>query len=131
MGLDDVISTQSAFVAAATAAVFSPRTRETIRKGAVIGVAGALRAGDVVAGAARGVAHGVRGPEPQSSSNGTTARAASSSRRTSSGRSSSGRSSSGRSSSGRSSSGRSSSGRSRSTSPSRSRSTSRGSTSGT
>ncbi len=47
-------------MAAATAAVFSPRTREMLRRGAVIGVAGAVRAGDVVVGAARGVVRGVR-----------------------------------------------------------------------
>lgn len=63
MGLDDVVSTESAFVAAATAAVFSPRTRETLRRGAVLGVAGALRAGDVLVGAARGVSRGVRREE--------------------------------------------------------------------
>lgn len=63
MGLDDVVSTESAIVATATAAVFSPRTRETLRRGAVFGVAGLLKAGDVVAGAARGVARGVRGQE--------------------------------------------------------------------
>jgi hypothetical protein len=61
MGLDDLVSTESAIVATVTAAVFSPRTRETLRRGAVLGVAGALKAGDVVAGAARGVARGVRG----------------------------------------------------------------------
>lgn len=63
MGLDDLVSTESAVVAAATAAVFSPRTRETLRKGAVFGVAGALKVGDVLGGAARGVVHGVRGDE--------------------------------------------------------------------
>lgn len=63
MGLDDLMSTESAVVAAATAAVFSPRTRETMRKGAVIGVAGALKVGDVVTGAARGVVRGVKGEE--------------------------------------------------------------------
>ena len=68
MGLDDVFSTESAFVAAATAAVFSPRTRETLRRGAVLGVAGVLKAGDVVAGAARGASRGVRS---QVSSNGS------------------------------------------------------------
>ena len=105
VGLDDLMSTESAFVAAATAAIFSPRTRETVRRGAVIGVAGALRAGDVVAGAARGVARGVRGESPAASSNG--ARASSPARRSNSGRS------------------RSSSSRGRSTSSNRSSSSSR------
>ena len=63
MGLDDLMSTETAFVATATAAVFSPRTRETLRRGAVLGVAGALKVGDVVAGAARGATRGVRGDE--------------------------------------------------------------------
>ncbi len=74
MGLDDVFSTESAFVAAATAAVFSPRTRETMRRGAVLGVAGALKAGDVVAGAARGAARGVRSQVSSDGSGGSSPR---------------------------------------------------------
>jgi hypothetical protein len=58
MGIEDVASRESAFVAAATAAVLSPRVRGVLRRGAVFGVAGALKAGDVVAGAARGAARG-------------------------------------------------------------------------
>lgn len=73
MGLDDFMSTETAFVAAATAAVFSPKTRETIRKGAVYGVAGALKAGDVVAGAARGAVRGVRGDDTTASDAATAA----------------------------------------------------------
>ena len=102
MGLDDVFSTESAFVAAATAAVFSPRTRETLRRGAVLGVTGALKAGDVVAGAARGATRGVRS---QVSSNGSSGGGS----RSSSSRSSSGGSSSSRSSGSRSRSGSSAS----------------------
>jgi hypothetical protein len=84
VGLDDLMSTESAFVAAATAAIFSPRTRETMRRGAVIGVAGALRAGDVVVGAARGVARGVSGGQSGASANGQSrSRSATSSRRSS------------------------------------------------
>jgi hypothetical protein len=67
VGLDDFMSTETAFVAAATAAVLSPKTRDTLRKGAVYGVAGALKAGDVVAGAARGAVRGVRGDETAAS----------------------------------------------------------------
>jgi hypothetical protein len=92
LGLDDLMSTESAFVAAATAAVFSPRTRETLRRGAVLGVAGALKVGDVVAGAARGASRGVRGQEtvstPNASGNGGSSSRSSGSR----GRRSSGRS---------------------------------------
>jgi len=60
MGIEDLASSESAVVAAATATVLSPRVRETLRRGAVYGVAGALKVGDVVAGAARGAARGVR-----------------------------------------------------------------------
>ena len=78
MALDDLFSTESAFVAAATAAVFSPRTRETIRRGAVLGVTGALKAGDAVGGVARGAVRGVRngtgsGGGSRSSSGGSSA----------------------------------------------------------
>jgi hypothetical protein len=41
---------------AATAAVLSPRVRKIARKGAVYGLAGALKAGDVAVAAARGAA---------------------------------------------------------------------------
>jgi len=61
VGLDDVMSTESAIVAAATAAVLSPRTRETVRRGAVYGVAGVLKAADAVTDVAAGVVRGVRG----------------------------------------------------------------------
>jgi hypothetical protein len=107
LGLDDLVSTESAFVAAATAAVFSPRTRETLRRGAVLGVAGAMKVGDVVAGAARGASRGVRGQEtaPSASGNGgSTRRASNSGNRRSTSRSGSG--SSRRSSSSASSSSR-------------------------
>ena len=46
---------------AATAAVLSPRARKIARKGAVYGLAGVLKAGDVVVAAARGAA---RAAEP-------------------------------------------------------------------
>lgn len=81
MGLDDFMSTETAFVEAATAAVFSPKTRETVRKGAVYGIAGALKAGDVVAGAARGAVRGVRGEDTAASD--SAAKASSSTGRTS------------------------------------------------
>jgi hypothetical protein len=43
---------------AATAGLLSPRAREVMRKGAVYGLAGALKVGDVVVGTARGAARG-------------------------------------------------------------------------
>ena len=81
MGLEELISKESAVVATATAAVLSPRTRETLRRGAVLGVAGALKAGDVLAGAARGATRGVRGgdPPPAPTATKATARASSAS----------------------------------------------------
>jgi len=116
VGLDDLISRESAVVAAATAAVFSPRTRETLRRGAVYGVAGALKAGDVVVGATRGVVRGVRGEDASASSSNGSSRAgrrssggssrASGSRRSSGSRSGSARSTGSRSGRSRSGSGR-------------------------
>jgi hypothetical protein len=91
LGLDDLVSTESAVVATATAAIFSPRTRETLRRGAVLGVAGAMKAGDVVVAGARGVVRGVRGDgdgSSQRSGTGGKARASSSRSGTSRGASS-------------------------------------------
>jgi hypothetical protein len=76
VGLDDMVSTESAFVAAATAAVLSPKARHTIRRGAVYGVAGVLKAGDLVTGAARGVVHGIRGDGSEAGANGAPTAAA-------------------------------------------------------
>jgi nucleoside phosphorylase len=45
---------------AATAALASPRVRAVMRRGAVYGLAGVLKAGDMVGSAARGVAAGMR-----------------------------------------------------------------------
>jgi hypothetical protein len=64
--------------AAATAAVLSPRARKLARKGAVFGIAGALKAGDVVASAARGV---VRGAQSAMSTQQPTARPPSAAKR--------------------------------------------------
>jgi hypothetical protein len=99
VALDDLFSRESALVAAATAAVFSPRTRETFRRGAVLGVTGALKVGDVAAGVARGAARGVRS---QTGSGGGSSRPRSGARSSSSSGKTGGNSSS-RSSSSRSS----------------------------
>ncbi len=45
---------------AATAVALSPKARDALRKGAVYGVAGILRAGDLVYSTARGAARGVQ-----------------------------------------------------------------------
>jgi hypothetical protein len=63
MALEDYFESEVAIAVAATAAVCSPRFRRVLRRGAVYGVAGALRATDVVAAAARGVAQGVGSPQ--------------------------------------------------------------------
>ena len=55
MALDDYFETEVGVAVAATAALFSPRVRRVLRRGAVYGVAGALMAGDAVTAFARGV----------------------------------------------------------------------------
>jgi hypothetical protein len=59
MALDDFLEYEVAVAVAATAVALSPRVRRVLRRGAVYGVAGALKATDVVTAAARGVASGV------------------------------------------------------------------------
>jgi hypothetical protein len=59
MAADDFMESEVAIAAAATAALFSPRVREVVRKGAVYGMAGALTAGRAVAGVAREAGRGV------------------------------------------------------------------------
>jgi hypothetical protein len=54
LGLDSDV----AVAVAATAAVMSPRARRVMRKGAVYGVAGVLKAADQAGAAVRGVASG-------------------------------------------------------------------------
>ncbi|MFN2477473.1 MAG: hypothetical protein ABR526_14180 [Chthoniobacterales bacterium] len=49
-----------AVAVAATAVVCSPKARAVLRRGAVYGLAGALRAGDALATFARGVGRGVQ-----------------------------------------------------------------------
>jgi hypothetical protein len=46
--------------AAATAVASSPRIRSAVREGAVQGLAGAMKAGEVIAGAGRGGFEGVK-----------------------------------------------------------------------
>jgi hypothetical protein len=57
-----LIEEETLAAVAATAAALSPRARRVARKGAVYGLAGALRAGDVIAAAARGAARAVQSP---------------------------------------------------------------------
>jgi hypothetical protein len=67
MAAEDFMESEVALAAAATAAVFSPRVREVVRKGAVYGVAGVLTVGRAVAGLARGAAGEVGAAMPSGS----------------------------------------------------------------
>ncbi len=60
MALEDYLESEVVVAVAATAAVFSPRVRKVLRRGAVYGLAGVLMAGDAVSSAARNVAPGVQ-----------------------------------------------------------------------
>jgi nucleoside phosphorylase len=59
MALDEYFESEVAIAVAVTAAALSPGVRRVLRRGVVYGVAGALKATDVVTAAARGVAQGV------------------------------------------------------------------------
>ena len=56
MALDDFFESEVAIAAGVTAALFSPRVRGVVRRGAVLGLAGVMSAGDAVVGAAKGAA---------------------------------------------------------------------------
>ena len=60
MALDEYLESEVAVAVAATAVVFSPRARRALRRGAVYGLAGALRAGDAIGSFARGAARGAQ-----------------------------------------------------------------------
>lgn len=60
MALDDYFEPEVAVTAVVTAALFSPRARKLIRRGAVYGMAGLLRAGDAVTSFAGSVKQGVQ-----------------------------------------------------------------------
>ena len=62
MALEDYLDSEVAIAVAATAVALSPRVRRVLRRGAVYGVAGALKATDVVTATARGVAQGLGSP---------------------------------------------------------------------
>jgi hypothetical protein len=76
MELEDYLEPEIAVTAAVTAAIFSPRGRQFLRRGAVYGIAGALMAGDAIASFARNVGQGFRqvgtsAPEEPSAPEGT------------------------------------------------------------
>jgi len=60
MALDDYIEPETALVAAAAAAVFSPQVRGVLHRGAVYGIAGVLFVVDAIASFGRGVRSGVQ-----------------------------------------------------------------------
>ena len=60
MALEDFTDPEVAIVAAVAAAVFSPRVRGWLRRGAVYGMAGVLVAGDAISSVARGVGQSVQ-----------------------------------------------------------------------
>jgi hypothetical protein len=57
---EDFLEPEVAITAAVTAAIFSPRARRVVRRGAVYAMAGVLIAGDAIASFARSVGQGVR-----------------------------------------------------------------------
>jgi hypothetical protein len=60
MELEDYLEPEIAVTAAVTAAVFSQRGRQILRRGAVYGLAGALMVGDAITSFARSVGQGFR-----------------------------------------------------------------------
>lgn len=56
MALEDYLESEVVVAVAATAAVMSPRVRGMLRRGAVYGLAGVLRAGDAVSSVTRNTA---------------------------------------------------------------------------
>jgi hypothetical protein len=56
MALDDFANTEVGIAVAATAMICSPRVRNAVRRGLVLGLAGVMRAADSVGDAARNVA---------------------------------------------------------------------------
>ena len=60
MALEDFFESEVAIAAGVTAALSSPRVRNVMRRGAVLGLAGVMTAGDAVVGAAKGAADEAR-----------------------------------------------------------------------
>ena len=60
MALEDFTDPEVAIVAAVAAAVFSPKVRGWLRRGAVYSMAGVLVAGDAISSAARDIGKGVQ-----------------------------------------------------------------------
>lgn len=58
MDLEDFVEPEVAATAVVAAAIFSPKARKLLRKGAVYGLAGALIAGETAASFGKSMAHG-------------------------------------------------------------------------
>ena len=73
MALEDFVEPEVGIAVAVTAAMTSPKVRGALRRGAVYGLAGLLKAGDAVSTVARGVRRGTQEavasatPEPSAS----------------------------------------------------------------
>jgi hypothetical protein len=72
VGVDDYMDSEAGIIAAATAAAVSPRARDLFRRGAVYGLAGVLRTGDIAVAAARGAVRAAKA-EAGAGSNGARA----------------------------------------------------------
>jgi len=60
MAVEDYLEPEVAVAVAVTAAVASPRARRVMRRGAVLGMAGMLKAGDAFGSFAQGMGRGAR-----------------------------------------------------------------------
>jgi hypothetical protein len=60
MALDDFATSEVGIAVAATAVALSPGVRRTLRRGVVVGLAAIMKAGDTMAGAARGAANEIQ-----------------------------------------------------------------------
>lgn len=60
MAVEDYLEPEVAVTAAVVAAIFSPRVRKLLRRGAVYGLAGVLAAGDTAVSLSQRVGHGVQ-----------------------------------------------------------------------
>ncbi|HZC04526.1 MAG TPA: hypothetical protein VE338_02715 [Ktedonobacterales bacterium] len=58
MDFEDFLEPEVGVAAAVVAVVASPQVRHVVRRGAVLGLAGVLMAGDAVTSFARGISHG-------------------------------------------------------------------------
>lgn len=60
MDFEDFLEPEVGVAAAVVAVVASPQVRKVVRRGAVLGLAGVLMAGDAVTSFARGLSHGAQ-----------------------------------------------------------------------